>query len=289
MEDDKFVSKLSSIKKRELTEEEFLREANSNSVMAAFIDTLVGLLLFFNALAITKTTLFGNFTFTGYLINKRSFYIFEYYSKLIPCLGVEPEVLDKLVFEITIIPLGILVMIILSFWYHCSLYRKTKFLSPGEMLIGTRVNCHKYKTYENPHLTNRGIVYTTFLVNLVFILNMFAPVIEGCNVYSLVHLLIKLSIPSLLILGMYFFGKGNLLLTIISSASANLIGYLQSKNLIYIIVNIKNGFVTYPEQHMSKIFYYMLYIQAIGFTFILIKKVVVRIRLKSTTNTFTKF
>ncbi|WBW99359.1 hypothetical protein [Oceanirhabdus sp. W0125-5] len=162
-----FVSKMMSIEKKELTQEDVLKEAGSNILVAGLIDILFGIAAYCNLLSLIKTLRFGELFYTGSLTAQR------YISQTMGGRYISQEFIDKITFDIMVVPLGILIVGGVVVYYHCSLAKKVNFLTPGEILVGTKVNDYKEKNWENPHYTNRSGLYLicimSFLVLTIFL------------------------------------------------------------------------------------------------------------------------
>ncbi|WP_066497741.1 hypothetical protein [Abyssisolibacter fermentans] len=279
MSENRLLLILSSIKKKELTEEEFLREAESNGLVAGIVDILLGTVIYFSLLGLLKTLLFGELFYTGPLIDSSDYYC-KYYMSKIKGIEVTSEIVEKVSFDITIIPLGVVIIIGLMIFYYCALSRKLKILTLGEILVGGKLNAHKYKVWENNHLVNRGGLYTVAILNLLILTYAFRGALEGNNVYSITNLGIKYLILLLCVFGLYALGKGSLIVGELLLIASNIIAYIQSSKLGAIIVEIHRGRFFYPENRLSKMFFYMLFIIAIVFIITFTNKLIVKRRLK---------
>jgi len=250
------ILKMQSLEKKELTKEEVLREADSNIIVAGLIDILFGIAAYCNLLSLIKTLRFGELFYTGSLTNDR------YISEAMGIMNISQEVIEKITFDIMVVPLGILIIGGAAVYYHCSLAKKVKFLTPGEILVGTKVNNCIQKKWENPHWINRSGLYLICILSFLILTINFEGTLGANNIYSIVHIGVKYLIFLLSFFGLVAFGKGNLdggCLFILSY----IIGYVQSSILGKIIV-FKTGMAQSPEANLSKIYLGMILIAIVA-------------------------
>jgi len=256
MGQEEFILKMKSLEKKELTEEEVLREADSNIIVAAIIDILFGIAAYCNLLSLIKTLRLGELFYTGGLTSHR------YISQTRGSKLISQEVIEKATFDIMVVPLGILIIGGAVVYYHCSLAKKANFSTLGEILVGTKVNKCKEKKWENPHFINRSGLYLICILSFLLSTIYFEGTLGANNIYSIVHIGIKYLIFLLSLFGLVALGKGNLnggCLFILSY----IIGYFQSSNLSEIIM-FNSGIDHSPEANLSKIYLGMIFIAIVA-------------------------
>ncbi|WDV46341.1 hypothetical protein PV797_01275 [Clostridiaceae bacterium M8S5] len=273
---DRLLTKLNSVKRRTLTKEEILKETDSNGLVACAVDILLGITIYCGLLSLLKTLLFGKLNFTGFIVNSCKNY-FEFYK--IKGMHVTSDIIEKVTFDIMIVPLGILLAIIVMFYYYYSLSKKLKFLTIGEILVGGNINTQKYKFWENQHLVNRGGLYTIVILNLLILMSTFRGTLDGNNIYSISDLLIKYFIILIFIFGLYAFGKGSLAGGGILIIASQIIGYFHSLKLSPLIILINRGRFLYPEKISSKLFLIMCCLSIIVISVTFINKIIVKRKL----------
>lgn len=158
-----FILKMASIEKKELTEEGVLREAESNIIIAALMDILIGIAVYCNLLGLLKTIKLGEFFYTGSLTSN------DYLSTTRGMKLISQEALEKISFNIIVVPFGIVIIGGVVIYYHCILSKKLKFLSLGEIIVGGKFNKYKEKIWENPHLINRSALYLICILSFLIL------------------------------------------------------------------------------------------------------------------------
>ncbi|WDV48014.1 hypothetical protein PV797_10040 [Clostridiaceae bacterium M8S5] len=263
-------------KRKKLTEEQFLREGESNGLVSAVVDALLGIVIYLGLLGLWRTLRLGHYSYTGVIQNSQNYSYLKYYN--IRGLDITSGMADKITLDITIAPLGITITVLLVFIYYSVLSSKSKFLSVGELLVGCRLNAVKYKIWENYHLVNRAGLYTVAILNLIVLLDLFKGSYLGSNVYSVADIGIKFLIVFLCIFGFYGLGRGSLIGGVFLIVS-NVIGYIHSSKLSYLIVDVFKGRLYFPEKSLSTMFLFILVIEIIVLIFTLVMKIKLKRRL----------